>query len=608
MPLAARQEGIGHLRRSAALAADWPEATLVVAPTEAGAAAEALVGTGSPITSLRTDSTFGARGEHDLVIADRRSSNIRDLLSWGRRGTVVGLDEGGPARRYMPVIVDTLPNLAADRANLASVALLSSTDPDADADRRRRETATESAAARCWIVSFGGDDGAHLSQAITRMLLCVAPAGVEVVVVAGPRFGARLWPPGARVMPPQARLADVLRTAEIVFTSYGLTAFEALALGVPVVLASPTRYHERLALAADLPSLGLAVPWHPRRHRRSLARLLRNLPRLQRPVGDFAERRRTRPDGGLAGYLRRLRPTGPRDCPACGCRLSPAVARLPDRTYRRCRRCDLIHMLRFDRPGIYDRAYFFADYAQQYGRTYLEDFDHIRTNGFARLRKIAALLPPGERKPMLVDIGCAFGPFLDAARRRGWEPAGLDVSADAVDYVRQQLHLPAMVGDVERLSVGDLRSGLLLDRLHDEGSAGQSAIAAVTMWFVIEHVVDVGSVLTSLHGLLRPGGVFAFSTPNGKGISARLSPLRFFDRSPADHYTIWTRRAARRVLNRYGFRVRRIHVTGHHPERFPFAAGPGWVRLLYRGAAALVSRVLGLGDTFEVYAIRQGED
>jgi hypothetical protein len=48
-------------------------------------------------------------------------------------------------------------------------------------------------------------------------------------------------------------------------------------------------------------------------------------------------------------------------------------------------------------------------------------------------------------------------------------------------------------------------------------------------------------------------------------------------------------------------------ITGHHPERFPLAD-----RFLKPGTAAyrfflMISRVFGLGDTFEAYAVKTGE-
>jgi hypothetical protein len=54
-----------------------------------------------------------------------------------------------------------------------------------------------------------------------------------------------------------------------------------------------------------------------------------------------------------------------------------------------------------------------------------------------------------------------------------------------------------------------------------------------------------------------------------------------------------------------GFRVKKIVVTGHHPERFPLAGvlfkkrkGPLYSFFL------LLSRLFRLGDSFEVYAVK----
>nr|HPG86256.1 hypothetical protein [Spirochaetales bacterium] len=58
------------------------------------------------------------------------------------------------------------------------------------------------------------------------------------------------------------------------------------------------------------------------------------------------------------------------------------------------------------------------------------------------------------------------------------------------------------------------------------------------------------------------------------------------------------------ILKRFGFDVQRIVVTGHHPERFPGV--PAEADSLRYGAAMTVSRLLGLGDTFECYAVYRG--
>ena len=125
---------------------------------------------------------------------------------------------------------------------------------------------------------------------------------------------------------------------------------------------------------------------------------------------------------------------------------------------------------------------------------------------------------------------------------------------------------------------------------------------AVTMWYVIEHFQNLDEVLKAVGGLVRKGGVFAFSTPSGSGVSGRFSTQSFFESSPSDHYSIWEPKKADAILRKYGFKVCRTVPTGIHPERFPYAKkhklkrGDLRFKLLEK-----FSQIGGLGDTFECY-------
>jgi len=265
----------------------------------------------------------------------------------------------------------------------------------------------------------------------------------------------------------------------------------------------------------------------------------------------------------------------------------------------RCPACGIIYPS-FQVAGArsYKQSYFFEEYRSQYGKTYLEDFPSIRRQGEARLLRIGELaasrlryLDSGER--WLLDIGCAYGPFLDAAREAGWMVQGTDISEDAVRYVTGELKLPAVVSAFPAP-----------DRLDQIASR---RYAVVTLWYVIEHFEDLSPVLERIGALLVPGGILAFSTPSAAGVSARFSPSTFYRMSPVDHFTIWDPRRVRKQLARYGFRVLRIVSTGHHPERFPGMKKNGNTSSISWKFCLALSRLFRLGDTFEVYAMRNGK-
>jgi SAM-dependent methyltransferase len=414
-----------------------------------------------------------------------------------------------------------------------------------------------------------------------------------ITVVEGPLFRRDSWPDGVTVLR-SPRLRSLLADYDLVFTSFGLTALEARAAGVPVITLHPTRYHRRLARLAGLPEIGVRRPRLSRLRRLIEDRAL--FERLLRPGPQPAEAADADALERLppAALLPALLPAGMASCPVCGQAPNPAAARFPRRSYFRCRRCRLLYLVDFgQRAASYGESYFFEEYRRQYGRTYLEDFPAIQEAGRRRLQILLPLLKSCTRArtapPRLLDVGCAYGPFLAAAREAGLAPEGLEVSSAAARHVRGELGLPCLEGDFLKVQ--------LPPRSYD----------AVSMWYVLEHFRDAAAALRRANQLLRPGGVLAFSTPSASGISARRSLHRFLETGPADHFTVWTPRLAGPLLRRFGFRLRRVRITGHHPERFPGRLPARPPRAGLGAALTMVSRLLRLGDTFEAYAVKIGE-
>jgi 2-polyprenyl-3-methyl-5-hydroxy-6-metoxy-1,4-benzoquinol methylase len=109
-------------------------------------------------------------------------------------------------------------------------------------------------------------------------------------------------------------------------------------------------------------------------------------------------------------------------------------------------------------------------------------------------------LEAARRPGRLLDIGCGTGLFLAVARRRGWEPYGIDDCAEATAHARSHFGLEVWDGEFGAFAAQGKR------------------FDAITMWDIIEHARDPVGLLTAARGVLAPGGVIALSTPNQKSI------------------------------------------------------------------------------------------
>ncbi len=530
-----------------------------------------------------------------IVIFDQRETVLKELKDFLHLGMPILLDDDGPARSYAPFVIDSIPGPRRTKANQNSVAFL-----DLPSTKREPDLGGDI------LLGFGNQDPGNITVPVLDFLskdLGIFAGRITVTnpVAAKTRDNAN---GGFQILNAPQSLHEHLHRYGLVICSYGLTAIEALAAGTAVITIDPSPYHARLSKQLGLHGIGHYKPGggaFSRKQKQKLKRIIRNPAALieshrralQKLDIDSELRRRSEHSHSspsqqsfiaLIALIRSLSQNQP-NCNTCNSPLPEIIARFSYRSYYRCSDCGMIGMYRLDsNPDEYGRDYFTREYRDQYGRTYLEDFQAIKSMGQSRIEMIKPHKPSGK----LLDIGCAFGPFLNAAHENGFEVYGIDISQTAVEYVERELGFKAGRGEFPSFNPTTEFKVARFD--------------VVTLWYVIEHFRRLEPVLTRLADILSPGGLLAFSTPNGSGISARRSLNDFLKNSPSDHYTIWTPRTAKKILSRYGFKVLKTRITGHHPERI--LRGVRKDCFLYRMLMDL-SRICGLGDTFEIYALKE---
>ena len=107
--------------------------------------------------------------------------------------------------------------------------------------------------------------------------------------------------------------------------------------------------------------------------------------------------------------------------------------------------------------------------------------------------------PAGE----LLDVGCGPGFFLEAARERGWQVAGMEMNQRCVERL-QGLDIPVHTESLE------------------EAVLPEAAFDCVTMWEVLEHLREPRAALAQIHRLLRPRGMLLICVPNFGSLVNRI--------------------------------------------------------------------------------------
>ncbi len=119
---------------------------------------------------------------------------------------------------------------------------------------------------------------------------------------------------------------------------------------------------------------------------------------------------------------------------------------------------------------------------------------------WTRIRKVIELLETRAPLSAVLDFGCGGGVMLPFLGRAADRVAALDVDLSPLEQMRQLVQFPA---NLEVVNAGDQS----LDDLTPE------SFDAITALDVLEHVEDLPGTLSTLCGLLKPGGLLVVSGP-----------------------------------------------------------------------------------------------
>ncbi|MBI4830767.1 MAG: class I SAM-dependent methyltransferase [Candidatus Lindowbacteria bacterium] len=269
-------------------------------------------------------------------------------------------------------------------------------------------------------------------------------------------------------------------------------------------------------------------------------------------------------------------------CNLCGGSDAAPYCRVGGLQIVRCNACGLFYT-NPRRPAseiakIYSEDYFVSKNPSELG--YDDYRSHSRGLKEVFADHISAIEQFVQSPGSILEVGCAYGYFLEIAASRGWTAEGVEVSPFASRIARENSKAPVYTGT---LSSAQLPT---------------SRFDAAAMWDMLEHSFDPSSDLSETNRILKPGGYLFMTIPDAGSLAARMMGAHWYGfKKAAEHNYFFSKRTLGQMLSKSGFRLLETR-RGVWPcsMRFLVTKLEPYSRFAYRAADRVV-RALGIGDT-----------
>ena len=146
----------------------------------------------------------------------------------------------------------------------------------------------------------------------------------------------------------------------------------------------------------------------------------------------------------------------------------------------------------------------------------------------------------------ILDIGCSFGGFLNAAKNRGWEAKGIETVYNVGKYGKELYNLDIFFGTLE------------------EAGLATSSFDVIRLNNIIEHIPFPSEFFADVNKLLRKGGLLSISTPNYDSYSVSICGKEWIYFDGQHHIVLFTPTTLRKILDKNGFTPVLLSTKGFH--------------------------------------------
>lgn len=136
----------------------------------------------------------------------------------------------------------------------------------------------------------------------------------------------------------------------------------------------------------------------------------------------------------------------------------------------------------------------------------------------------------------LLDIGCGSGDFLKIAKNNGWRVWGIEPNSKARSFASQQ-------------------TGENILQPEQTALLSESSFDAITMWHVLEHVLDLNQQLKTIKKLAKPDASILIALPNYFALDAKKYKQHWAGWDVPRHLYHFDKNSIQQLFLKYGYKL-----------------------------------------------------
>ena len=160
-----------------------------------------------------------------------------------------------------------------------------------------------------------------------------------------------------------------------------------------------------------------------------------------------------------------------------------------------------------------------------------------------RYNELLDTFETSRKNNKILDIGCGDGHFLHVAKQRGWEVYGTEFTDEAIEVCKSKNI--------------NMSKGVL-----NPENYAPFKFDVITSFEVIEHINNPQSEVKNIVSLLRPEGIFYFTTPNFNSVNRAILKEKWSIIVYPEHLSYYTAKTINRFFSSQGLKKINLRTTG----------------------------------------------